>query len=176
VIGHLLVTGGARSGKSAHALACARALPAPRTFVATAEPGDAEMAARIAAHRRERGADFATVEEPLAVATALRRLPVGCGVAVVDCLTLWIANLLAVRDDAGVRREIDVLGDVLAAAAFPVVLVSNEVGAGVVPADATARRFRDLLGTANQRLAAAVDRVVLMVAGQPLVVKPAPRA
>jgi adenosylcobinamide kinase/adenosylcobinamide-phosphate guanylyltransferase len=169
----LLVTGGGRSGKTRYALAWARALPPPRVYVATAAAGDAEMAARIAAHRAERGEAFTTIEEPRALAAALARLPAATGVAVVDCLTLWIANLLA-EDDARIEDAIAALAAGVAAAPFPTVVVTNEVGSGIVPFEPATRRYRDLLGLANQRVAAAAGGVVLLVAGLPLVVKPPP--
>jgi adenosylcobinamide kinase/adenosylcobinamide-phosphate guanylyltransferase len=168
--GSLLVTGGARSGKSRYALARAAALPPPRVFIATGEPGDAEMTARIGDHRAERGTAFATIEEPRAVPATLARVAATSGVVVVDCLTLWIANLMTAAS-ADVERAIDDLVAAVAASVCPVVVVTNEVGSGIVPFVEETRRFRDLLGTANQRLAAAVESVVLMVAGIPLVVK-----
>jgi adenosylcobinamide kinase/adenosylcobinamide-phosphate guanylyltransferase len=171
--GSLLVTGGARSGKSRYAISRALALPPPRVFVATAEARDADMAARITAHRAARGAAFITVEEPREVAAALTRVPPASGVVVLDCVTLWIANLLAVDPpDGEVERTIDTVAACVAARALPVVIVTNEVGSGIIPFEPTTRRFRDLLGLANQRLAAAVESVVLMVAGLPLTVKP----
>jgi len=172
--GRLLVTGGARSGKSAYAIARALALPPPRVYVATATAGDAEMTKRIAAHRRERGADFTTVEEPLAVVGALGRVDRADGVVLLDCLTLWISNLVESRDDAAIERDVATLASAIEAAAGTVIVVTNEVGAGIVPFDPPVRRYRDLLGLANQRIAAVADEVVLMVAGVPVVAK-APR-
>ena len=142
--------------------------------MATAQAGDADMAARIARHRAERPAHWRTVEEPYDVAARLR----GCGAdadgIVVDCLTLWVSNLMLRGDaDEWVVKQVEELAALLPLAA-DVTLVSNEVGEGVHPPTAEGRRFRDLLGTVNQRVAAAADRVVLMVAGIPLVVK-APR-
>jgi len=142
--------------------------------VATAQAGDADMAARIARHRAERPAHWRTVEEPYDVVPRLR----GCGAdadgIVVDCLTLWVSNLMLRGDaDEWVVKQVEELAALLPLAA-DVTLVSNEVGEGVHPPTAEGRRFRDLLGTVNQRVAAAADRVVLMVAGIPLVVK-APR-
>ena len=171
--GSLLVTGGARSGKSRYALERARALPPPRLFLATAEPGDADMAARIAAHRAERGDAFATVEEPRAVGAVLARVAPASGVVVLDCVTLWIANLLASVSPDEIAHAIDGVAACIATSACPVVVVTNEVGSGIVPFDAGTRRFRDFLGIANQQFAAAVESVVLMVAGVPLVVKTA---
>jgi adenosylcobinamide kinase / adenosylcobinamide-phosphate guanylyltransferase len=170
----LFVLGGARSGKSRFAVDSHRRR-ARVTFVATAQAGDADMAARIARHRAERPAHWRTVEEPYDVVPRLR----GCGAdadgIVVDCLTLWVSNLMLRGDaDEWVVKQVDELAALLPLGAADVTLVSNEVGEGIHPATAEGRRFRDLLGTVNQRVAAAADRVVLMVAGIPLVVK-APR-
>jgi len=146
------------------------ALPPPWTYVATAEPRDAEMAERIAAHRARRGPHWRTIEAPHDLAGMLRTndaTPV-----LVDCLTLWLSNLLLA--DADIDAEIGKLEEALALNAAPVTLVANEVGYGIVPADALARRFRDLQGSLNQRIAARADRVVLVVAGLPLVVKGSP--
>lgn len=168
----VLVTGGGRSGKSRHALRRALELPAPRLFVATADAGDAEMAARIAAHRAERGAHFATVEEPRALAAALARVPSSTGVVVVDCVTLWIANLLATDpSDADLEGEIAAVAAHVSTSPVPTIVVTNEVGSGIIPFEPVTRRYRDVLGAANQRLAAAADELVLMVAGVPLAVR-----
>lgn len=171
---HRLVLGGARSGKTAHALAVAEALGARRVYVATAEAGDAEMAARIARHRAERGAGWRTVEAPLALAGALaggaaEGAAEGADVLLVDCLTLWLSNLML----AG--REVEAAtGELLAALArapAPVVLVSNEVGLGLVPETPLGRAFRDAQGRLNQRVAAAVARVDFVAAGIALPLK-----
>jgi adenosylcobinamide kinase/adenosylcobinamide-phosphate guanylyltransferase len=170
----LLVLGGARAGKSGHAAAWAATRGERVVFVATAEPLDPDMAARIAAHRAARPPGWATVEAPLALAEALADLEGKADVVVVDCLNLWVANLLGRppgRTDEALRAETGRLTAVLARRAFDVVLVSNEVGSGVHPETAVGRRFRDLLGTVNQAVAAAADEVVLMVAGCPLRVK-----
>jgi adenosyl cobinamide kinase/adenosyl cobinamide phosphate guanylyltransferase len=161
------VLGGARSGKSRYAESLIAALPVPWLYVATAEAGDAEMAARIAAHRARRGAQWQTVEAPRDLAAALqsgRTMPV-----LVDCLTLWLSNLMLA--DADIDAETAELETALAEAAAPVVLVANEVGSGIVPDHPLGRRFRDLQGNLNQRLAARADRVVLVVAGLPLAIK-----
>jgi adenosylcobinamide kinase/adenosylcobinamide-phosphate guanylyltransferase len=174
-----LVLGGARSGKSAHAEGLVESQPGPCLYLATAEAGDAEMAERIAAHRARRGGRWSTLEEPLDLAGALARgLPAGAGAAtapagavLVDCLTLWLSNLLAAgRDPAEEGRR---LLESLPGVAAPVVFVSNEVGLGIVPMNALARRFRDEAGRLNQAVAAAADRVVFVAAGLPLVLKPA---
>ena len=162
-----LVLGGARSGKSRYAERLICALPPPWAYVATAEAGDDEMAARINAHQARRGSPWQTIEAPHHLQAALA----GCGAmpALVDCLTLWLSNLLLA--DADIEKEIAGLESALAAAAAPVVLVANEVGAGIVPEHPLGRQFRDLQGILNQRVAARADNVILMVAGLPLVVK-----
>jgi adenosylcobinamide kinase/adenosylcobinamide-phosphate guanylyltransferase len=164
------VLGGARSGKSRYAEGLMTALPPPWIFVATAEAGDAEMAERIAMHRARRGADWRTIEAPHDLAAVLAHGD-GSAPALVDCLTLWLSNRMLA--DADVEVEAAGLEAALARRAAPVVVVSNEVGFGIVPDNALARRFRDLQGRLNQRMAARAGRVVLMVAGLPLVVKDA---
>jgi adenosylcobinamide kinase/adenosylcobinamide-phosphate guanylyltransferase len=176
--GTLLVLGGVRAGKSAYAVTRAAALGERVAFVATAEPLDPEMAARIARHRGARPPGWTTIEAPVAVAAALADLAGKVDVVVVDCLNLWVANLLgraaALTDDA-LLAEADRLAAVAAARRFHLVLVSNEVGGGVHPETASGRRFRDALGLVNQAMARAADEVVLLVAGCPLPLKrPAP--
>jgi adenosylcobinamide kinase/adenosylcobinamide-phosphate guanylyltransferase len=166
----LLVLGGARSGKSRHAVD-AQPARARVAFVATAHAGDADMAARIARHRAERPAHWTTVEEPFDVPAALAALR-GVDAAIVDCVTVWIANrVLRGEPDDAVLAGADALARFLPAAPFAVTLISNEVGAGVHPETAVGLRFRDLLGIVNQRLAAACDRVVFMAAGLALTLK-----
>jgi adenosylcobinamide kinase / adenosylcobinamide-phosphate guanylyltransferase len=165
-----LVIGGARCGKSRYAESLITALPPPWIYMATGQGLDAEMAARIEAHRARRGAGWSTVEAPLdlaAVMTAQGTAPV-----LVDCLTLWLSNLMMA--DAPIEPELDRLAQALAKVAAPVVLVANEVGSGIVPDNALARRFRDLQGSLNQRIAALADQVVLVVAGLPLFLKGPP--
>ena len=165
---HRLILGGARSGKTRHALACAAALGTRRVYVATGEPGDAEMAERIARHRAERGAGWRTVEAPLDLAAALAALGPADAV-VVDCLTLWLSNLmLAGRDPEGAAEGLVAALGVLR---VPAILVSNEVGLGLVPETPLGRRFRDAQGRLNQRLAAAVARVDFVAAGIALALK-----
>ena len=163
-----LVLGGARSGKSRYAESLVTACPPPWTYIATAEPLDDEMRARIAEHRARRGADWRTIEAPRDLAEALQRNSAG-GAVLVDCLTLWLTNRMLA--DADVEAESARLEIVLSGLSAPRVVVSNEVGLGIVPDNALARRFRDAQGRLNQRIAARADRVVLMVAGLPLVVK-----
>jgi adenosylcobinamide kinase/adenosylcobinamide-phosphate guanylyltransferase len=168
-----LVTGGARAGKSTFVLLEAEGTNAdPITFVATATAGDDEMAERIRRHRLERGPRWRTVEEPLALDTLLPALDARA--IVVDCLTLWIANLMFAAPDvpdtdveAAIDRMVSALGRVRA----PIWLVTNEVGLGIVPGDALSRRYRDLLGRCNQRVAARADRVTMVVSGLPLRLK-----
>jgi adenosylcobinamide kinase/adenosylcobinamide-phosphate guanylyltransferase len=163
-----LVLGGARSGKSRHAEALVTALPPPWLYIATGEPRDNEMAARIAAHRARRGVQWRTVEAPQDLAGALASAPADAAV-LVDCLTLWLSNVMLAGAD--VEVEIARLERALADRGGYIVLVANEVGLGIVPDNALARRFRDAAGRLNQRLAAAADRVVLLVAGVPVKVK-----
>lgn len=161
-----LVLGGQRSGKSAYAEGLLDAAAA-KLYIATAEAGDAEMAARIAAHRARRGAGWETLEAPLDVAAALER---AAGRAVlVDCLSLWAANLMEAGRDA--EAEAEILAHALSGAHVPVVLVSSEVGLGIIPDNALARAYADRLGTLNQRIARAADRVVLVTAGLPHILK-----
>jgi adenosylcobinamide kinase / adenosylcobinamide-phosphate guanylyltransferase len=167
IINLTLVLGGARSGKSRYAEGLIAALPPPWTYVATAEARDHEMAARIRAHRARRGASWRTIEAPRDLVTALaacERMPV-----LIDCLTLWLSNLMLAESD--IDTEIENLERSLTAASAPIVLVANEVGSGIVPDRPLGRKFRDLQGTLNQRMAARADRVLLMVAGLPLAIK-----
>jgi adenosylcobinamide kinase/adenosylcobinamide-phosphate guanylyltransferase len=166
-----LVLGGARSGKSRYAEAAVMASPAPWIYIATAEPFDGEMTARIAEHRSRRGDQWQTVEAPLDLAGAIGNAPASATV-LVDCLTLWLNNLMYKQRD--IDADTGRLESALAARTAPTVLVSNEVGSGIVPDNAQARRFRDLQGRLNQRIAARADRVVLLVAGLPMFVKGQP--
>ena len=167
----ILITGGARSGKSRYAEARANKLGARRLYLATAEAKDEEMKQRIAAHRQQRGREWITVEEPLEVGPALlaQRGRVDC--VLVDCLTIWLSNLLLSRDAAHAEAKVDELVQTLTCLDFHLVLVTNEVGWSIVPDNALARRFRDLAGSANQRLAAIASEVVLTVAGLPMTIK-----
>ena len=163
-----LVLGGARSGKSRYAESLIAATPPPWVYVATAQALDAEMAERIAHHRKRRGEGWHTTEEPHDLQDAIDAAPAGAAV-LVDCLTLWLTNRMLADADMG--AETARLEAALAHRNGLTVLVSNEVGSGIVPDNALARRFADLQGRLNQRLAACADRVVLVVAGLPLIVK-----
>src|SRR5260370_20073082 len=148
-----LITGGARSGKSAHALALAEKAPgARRFFIATAEPLDDEMRERIAHHRANRSADFATIEEPIAVGAALSKLTRHADIVVVDCLTLWISNLLmANRGDEEILDEARGLAATMAGAPFPSIGVTDEGGAGIAPEKARGRAVRHPPGRTHQQ-------------------------
>lgn len=167
---HVLVVGGRRSGKSRFAEGLVTGSGLAPVYIATAEPGDREMEARIAAHRDQRGGAWRTLETPLLLPDAVRGAAIAGNAVLVDCLTLWLANVMAADRDIG--GETEMLIGALAAASGPVVLVSNEVGAGIIPDNALARRYSDAHGILNQRVAAAVGRVVAMVAGLPLLLKP----
>lgn len=171
-----LITGGARSGKSRYALALAGRHARP-AFVATAEPFDDEMRARIERHRQERDGRWLAVEEPVDLAGALQRLPAGTEIAVVDCLTVWLGNLVHRQGERALDEAPESLEEVAAFLATladppcPLVLVTNEVGMGIVATNALARTFTDLSGRLNQAVAARAQRVVLMVCGLPLALK-----
>jgi adenosylcobinamide kinase / adenosylcobinamide-phosphate guanylyltransferase len=164
-----LVLGGARSGKSRHAERLVEAAATGGTYCVTAEPGDAEMTARITAHRARRGSFWYTVETPLALAETIAAQASRERPLLVDCLTLWLSNLMLA--DAVIDREYARLAEALRAAAGPVVLVANEVGLGLVPETPLGRRFRDEAGSLNQQMAALADHVVFVAAGLPLVLK-----
>ncbi len=167
-----LLTGGARSGKSRHALELARGYSGQKLFIATAEMVDDEVRERVRRHQAERGTDFSTVEEPVNLASALGSLPAETRVAVIDCVTVWLGNLMHRH---GV--EVDEYPEVaafLAALEHPpcdLYIVTNELGMSTIPANAMARKFRDIAGRLNQTLATRADRALLMVSGLPITLK-----
>jgi adenosylcobinamide kinase/adenosylcobinamide-phosphate guanylyltransferase len=167
-----LVLGGVRSGKSRYAQQLAEQLSRV-VFVATAKATDDEMKAKIQRHREDRPAEWLTLEEPLELAQALRQHSADCDVILIDCLTIFAANLMEAESDdiVAIDRRVQELCDALQSVSCSVLLVSNEVGSGVVPAYPLGRRYRDLLGEINQRVARVADDVVLMVAGLPLALK-----
>lgn len=170
-----LIVGGARSGKSRFALELGRATPGRRAFVATCrvDPDDPEMAARVTAHRARRDGSWTTIEESLDLGERVESLSREYDVLVVDCLTLWLANLLDRGElDADVDRRLRCLTEAIASARARVVLVTNEVGMGIVPATPLGRAFRDWQGLVNQAVAEAVDDVYAMTAGLALRLKP----
>lgn len=166
-----LILGGARAGKSALAERRARESGRAVTYIATAQSGDEEMAARIRAHRVRRPASWGLVEEPLALARVLVQHAADDRCLIVDCLTLWLSNLLHAEDPGVFARERAALLEVLPALPGHLILVSNEVGMGVVPLGVLARRFCDEAGRLHQALAQCCERVTLVVAGLPLVLK-----
>ena len=164
-----LVLGGARSGKSRYAEALVERQAATLVYLATGEPGDAEMAERIRRHRLRRGPRWRTVEAPLALVESLAVHATPDSAVLVDCLTLWLSNLIDAGRDAAAASE--ALVAALPGLRGPVVFVSNEVGLGIVPDNALARRFRDLAGRLHQGIASAAQAVAFLVAGQPIHVK-----
>ena len=164
-----LVLGGARSGKSRYAEQLIESAADAGTYCATAEPGDAEMRARIAAHRARRGPFWRTVEEPLALAAVIGAEARIERPLLIDCLTLWLSNLML--NERAPEQEAASLAAALRLAAGPAVLVANEVGMGLVPETSLGRSFRDAAGRLNQEIAALADRVVFVAAGLPLVLK-----
>jgi adenosylcobinamide kinase/adenosylcobinamide-phosphate guanylyltransferase len=167
-MGVILITGGARSGKSRRAEARARAFPGRPVYVATAEALDAEMAERIAGHRARRGGDWIEREVPLDLVRTLIDTD-GGGARLVDCLTLWLSNLMHAQRDWS--REVTLLAEALPRQRSPIVMVSNEVGLGIVPDNALARAFRDAAGIMNQTIAGVADEVEFVVAGLPMKLK-----
>lgn len=168
--GHILVLGGARSGKTALAERIATKNSTAPAYLATAEALDDEMMERVSAHQRSREGRFTTIEEPLELPQALFAAAQAHDVILVDCLTLWITNLLSMERD--VADEIDMLVETLdSIKTAQIILVSNEVGLGIVPDNALARTFRDLTGAAHQELAGICEHVYFVVAGLPMVVK-----
>ena len=165
----ILVTGGARSGKSAIAERLIETLGRHPVYIATAEPRDDEMAARIATHQTQRGSHWTTVDAPLELEEALTQTN-GQGPRLVDCLTLWLSNLMLA--DKKWQAAGDALAGALGRQTSPVILVTNEVGGGIVPDNKLARDFRDAAGLLNQRIAAVSDEVYLAVSGLPLQLKP----
>lgn len=165
----IFVTGGAKSGKTRYALATAQRWPGKLLYIATAEPRDEEMQHRIDAHRRERGERWETIEAPLDLVGALTGVASFGGI-LVDCLTLWTSNLMEAHpeNDGAVLEAADRLVEALARCPVPVVVVTNEVGGGIVPAHPVARKFRDLAGAVNQRVAMMADEAYLVVSGRPL--------
>lgn len=168
----LLVTGGCRSGKSSYAQRWAEKRSSRRLFLATAQALDQEMNERIRRHKEDRGSGWACVEEPLEVVRVIEEQGGHAGVILIDCVTIWLSNLLmAGLPDSEILSRVGALARAMREAPCPLALVTNEVGWGIVPENALARRFRDLAGSANSLLATNADRVVLMVSGIPLSLK-----
>ena len=166
-----LILGGVRSGKSRHAAEIAKTTGCAVTVIATATAQDLEMAERIELHRTHRPKEWSVVEEPVRLAAALAAAASPSRIVIVDCLTLWLTNLLCGDDPGALRRESKHLLEILPSLPGECVLVSNEVGFGIIPANALARRFADETGSLHQQLAALCDRVIFMAAGLPLSLK-----
>ena len=163
-----LILGGASSGKSAFAEALATQASRPRAYIATSQAFDAEMEAKIAKHRQERGPDWQTIEAPLDIGAALAQVATK-SVVLIDCLTLWLSNQMHAKTD--IATEIDNLLIALSGTPNPVICVSNEVGMGLVPETPLGRLFRDLQGRLNQKVAEQADLAVFVAAGMPLTLK-----
>lgn len=169
----IFVIGGCRSGKSSHAMKLSKDIAKEkRVYVATCVPYDDEMKDRVNRHQKDRDATWRTVEEPLDLPEIIREESLASNVILVDCLTLWVTNLLmqGVNEEYIFKRVAD-LTDAISKSACPVILVSNEVGTGIVPDNPLARKFRDIAGFANQNIARHVGKVVWMVAGIPVDIK-----
>ncbi|MBF0118247.1 MAG: bifunctional adenosylcobinamide kinase/adenosylcobinamide-phosphate guanylyltransferase [Desulfobacterales bacterium] len=168
----VFITGGCRSGKSSHALHLANKKGGEKYFIATCIPYDDEMRKRVNAHKIERGAEFQTIETPILLVENLTEISKKADIVIVDCLTLWINNLLMEeKKDEKVIEHIQELIKSIPKLKSDVIFVSNEVGCGIVPENQLARRFRDLIGFINQKLAASADLVIFMVSGIPVVIK-----
>jgi adenosylcobinamide kinase/adenosylcobinamide-phosphate guanylyltransferase len=165
----ILITGGARSGKSTLAERMTLSMGRPAIYIATAQAWDDEMTERIAQHRARRGPEWQTLAEPLDLVGALQGSD-GAGPRLVDCITLWLTNVMLAERDW--QAEVDALADAIARQRAPVIFVTNEVGSGIVPENALARSFRDAAGWTNQQLATTCDELWLCVSGHPLKVKP----
>lgn len=173
-IKRILVLGGCRSGKSRFAKQAADHMARDKKiYLATCVPTDREMKKRVEHHQDDRGPDWATIEEPIRIHETIDRACAQAKVILVDCLTLWVSNLLfRETDEAGIMAAVDLLVGAVNRSTCPVILVSNEVGYGIVPENSLARQFRDMAGLVNQRVARAVDEVVVSMAGIPVRIKP----
>jgi len=171
----ILITGGCRSGKSRFALDYANHHFSKKLYLATAGVLDEEMALRVENHRKARGPEWQTVEEPVAVVDRISEYGDKAEVILLDCLTLWLSNLLLRRDnESKIMEEVERLTKTIKESPATLIVVTNEVGMGIVPADPLGRRFRDLSGMANQKMAEAADTVIFMVSGIPMFLKGAP--
>ena len=168
----ILITGGCRSGKSRYALDYSNRHFSKKLYLATCEILDEEMARRVENHKRIRGPEWQTVEEPLQIADKIRQYGDQTEIILLDCLTLWMSNLLMKSDDdKTIIAEVDRLIEAIRECQCTLFIVSNEVGMGIVPAESLSRRFRDLSGMTNQRIAEAAGTVIVMVSGIPLFLK-----
>ena len=173
---NMLVTGGCRSGKSRFALAYANKRFRNKVFLATAKAFDDEMEKRISAHKEARGPEWTTIEEPTELAKVVTSLETDYEIVLIDCMTLWLSNLLmGGKDESEIFSRVDAFIETIQKVPQSILMVSNEVGYGIVPENKIARQFRDIMGTVNQRLAAGSDVVVWTVAGIPQIIKGKPR-
>src|SRR4030042_406239 len=171
----IFITGGCRSGKSQYALDYANRHFHRKLYLATCQALDEEMVRRVENHKRLRGPEWSSIEEPVGIVDQIRGCGDGVEVVLLDCLTLWLSNLLLRGDeDSKIMAETDRLAQACRESRASIVIVSNEVGMGIVPVDPLSRRFRDLSGMANQRIAEMADTVVFMVSGIPMFLKGAP--
>ena len=173
----IFVTGGARSGKSRFAQDLAHSIKGRKVFIATAEPLDEEMQERIATHKRERPSDWDTVEEFRHLGKIVKKCAATYDILLIDCLTLWISNLLTTNslEEPLISREVQNLIGSCKTERSTVIVVSNEVGMGIVPADKLTRLYRDIVGRANQDIASEADEVILLVSGIPIKIKGYPQ-
>jgi adenosyl cobinamide kinase/adenosyl cobinamide phosphate guanylyltransferase len=168
----ILITGGCRSGKSQYALDYANRHFSKKIYLATCEALDDEMIQRVETHKRLRGPEWLTIEEPVEIADQIKQYADNAEVILLDCLTLWLSNLLLRgNNDLKIMEEMERLIHTLRERRISVIIVSNEVGMGIVPADPLSRRFRDLSGMANQKIAEEADAMVFMVSGMPILLK-----
>jgi adenosylcobinamide kinase/adenosylcobinamide-phosphate guanylyltransferase len=165
----VFITGGVRSGKSSFVLKEASKIPSKKVYIATAEALDEEMRERIEDHKRKRGRDWDTYEEPIKIADVIKNIKDQYSVIVIDCLTLWLSNLFL--NNKNVEKEIEYFCCSLSTVHCPLFIVSNEVGMGIVPENKMARNFRDMAGILNQKVAKISDEVYVVVAGIPLKIK-----
>jgi len=168
----IFITGGCRSGKSRFALDYANRHFSKKLYLATAEVLDEEMALRVEHHKKARGPEWQTIEEPLRVVEKIREYGNHAEAILFDCMTLWLSNLLLRGDDESeIMEEVERLGIVIQETHATLIIVTNEVGMGIVPSDPLGRRFRDLAGMANQKMASLADTVIIMISGIPMALK-----
>jgi adenosylcobinamide kinase / adenosylcobinamide-phosphate guanylyltransferase len=168
-----LVTGGVKSGKSSYALKLGQEIGSKHAFIATATAGDDEMTRKIAAHKAERGGCWQTYEEPCDIASVLKKVAAEYDMVLIDCMTLWVSNLLTLQNfgDDEIETAFSGFIEALKAAACTVIVVTNEVGLGIMPADRLSRRYQNLLGALNRRIARVADSVYVMISGIPVKIK-----
>ncbi len=166
---NIFITGGARSGKSSFAITKASGFKGKKAYIATAEALDEEMEERIKKHKKDRGEDWDTYEEPLHISKVIEKIGDKYSVVLLDCLTLWLSNLI--MNNMDIEEEINTFVCSLSAIHCPLYIVSNEVGMGIVPENEIARRFRDMAGMLNQEVAEKADEVYMMVSGIPVKLK-----